>query len=761
MRRRSLRKPLTLQLPAAAALSARPAMPVLPALSPLPALPPLAALPPMVAMLAVAALAAIVATTAMAAMPLPAVPGMVTAAMAALGSAAIDPPVATAGAVASEPPAAMAGASAPAPAASPAPAAWQVLPIWGGDIRSLVVAPDDPDLVFAGTSTGQLYLSRDGGASWADAGAPLPFPGWVVSSLRWDPNHHQRLWVALWGVWGGGQVAYSDNLGRTWVARSTGLPDEPVYSLALAPANERRLFAGTRSGVWGTEDGGASWQRLTAALPEMEKVTSLIVDPTRPDTVIAGTWRQAYRSDDGGRTWAGIFQGMVLDTEIFSFTAIPEHPGEIWASSCGWVYQTLDRGDHWQRWKDGLDERRTLSFAALPDGRLLAGTVTGLFDSTDGAHSWKRISDPALSVSAIAFHPARPQRILLGTEGAGVWISTDGGGDFFRASRGMTATRVGALALAGNDLLVAVNQAGPVSGVYVSRDRGKTFTADFAPLPTVLDLAVFGSHAYAATERGLFERRGIDWHRLPELGQERVEQLAVEEGPHGAHLAARTPDAIYELARGTFVRRPYKHGPLRSAVFYDGTLWVTDANAVYELTGDANRIVPAPGSGHLVRLGDQLLLAGPGGAWARSAPAAADRPAATAASQAAPVRPAGAKVAAARSTAATQAPPSPAPPAAAAEGDAAPDWLQLTDQSSRLIPTGDDRFAALLQTGEAVRLYDRETRRFRALPLPVPARDVVAALVVDGKLLLATSGYGVLVLDLDAGPSAERAAAGR
>ena len=32
---------------------------------------------------------------------------------------------------------------------------------------------------------------------------------------------------------------------------------------------------------------------------------------------------------------------------------------------------------------------------------------------------------------------------------------------------------------------------------------------------------------------------------------------------------------------------------------------------------------------------------------------------------------------------------------------------------------------------------------------PVPARDVAAALVVDGKLLLATSGYGVLVRTLD------------
>src|SRR6202023_823425 len=273
-----------------------------------------------------------------------------------------------------------AGGAERAPTAPPpsAAAGWRTLSIWGGDVRSMAVAPDDPDLVLAGTSTGQLYISRNGGASWADAGAPFSFAGWVVSSLRWDPNHAGRLWVALWGVWGGGQVAFSDDLGKSWVARSAGLPEEPVYSLALAPGRPGRVYAGTLSGVYGSEDDGASWRQLTGAEADIQKVTSLVVDPTRPDTVIAGTWRRAYRSDDGGHTWTGIFEGMVLDTEVFSFTPVPEHPGEIWASSCGWVYQTVDHGDHWVRFKD-FEERRTLSFAVAPDGRLLAGTVSGVF----------------------------------------------------------------------------------------------------------------------------------------------------------------------------------------------------------------------------------------------------------------------------------------------------------------------------------------------------------------------------------------------
>ena len=139
-------------------------------------------------------------------------------------------------------------------------------------------------------------------------------------------------------------------------------------------------------------------------------------------------------------------------------------------------------------------------------------------------------------------------------------------------------------------------------------------------------------------------------------------------------------------------------------------MWVSDERDLYELSRDANHTVAAPfAGGHLHRLGEQLLLAGTAGAWALPAPGS--------------------------------------------------DWVRLTAEPSRVLPTGDRRFGAVLLSGEVVRLYDRENRKFRVLPVPVPARDVVAALVLDGKLLLATNGYGVLVhvLTEDGGASAAAA----
>jgi len=504
-------------------------------------------------------------------------------------------------------------------------------------------------------------------------------------------------------VWSGGAVASSDDLGKTWNTRAqSGLPpEEPVYTLALAPGHEGRVYAGTLSGVYGTDDGGATWRRLTADLPEMQKVTSLLVDADQPDVVIAGTWRRAYRSADAGKSWAGIFEGMVLDSEVFSLIPVASRPGEIWASTCGWVYRTQDGGAKWERFKDGFEERRTTSFAALPSGRLLAGTVAGLHVSDDGGKTWRRMGDPGISVLSIAFHPAHPERVILGTEGSGVWISEDGGTTVRPSSAGMINTRVSAFSQIGNELMVAVSHAGPFSGIYSSRDGGQTFR-DFISLPTVFDIAVHQGRVFAATEKGLFERRGAGWHWVRDLGEGTVEQF-VKDGPR---LFARTPDRLYELKGKLFVPVPYKHGAPRSAAFYGDALWVTDAQGVYRLTADANHTIPAPfAGGRLQPVGGQLLLWGSGGVFARS-------------------------------------------DAKNGEDSAGGDWSELVHEPSRLLPTGDARRPALMVSGDAVRLFDRQTHKFQTLDVPVPARDISAARVVGDELLIGTSGYGVLVRTL-------------
>lgn len=616
-------------------------------------------------------------------------------------------------------PPAAAAAEAHAPAVPPT---WRSAPIWGADVRSLVIHPTEPDTLLAGTSSGQVFLSTDGGEQWRSAGQYLPFPGWVVSALTFDPNRPGRLWAGLRGVWGDGLVSVSDDLGATWLPRVGDLPDLPVYSLAIppgqAPGAEGKLYAGTLDGVWGTEDGGETWRKLSGAIPEMAKVASLHVPADEPGTVIAGTWRRAYKSDDGGRTWRGVFEGMYLDSEVFELVATGR-PGELWAPTCNWVYQSLDGGDSWRRFVNGLDERRVTSFDALAWGRLLSGTVAGLYASDDGGKTWKRTTAPELSVAALAHHPARPARVFLGTEGGGVWVSHDGGDTVRPSSVGMTNLRVADVAAAGGELLLAVNHAGSASGIWVSRDGGRSFAERSEGVPTVLALAavelpeVGGTsmvRAWAATERGLYERREGRWTRLDGFGEARVEEVIARDG----RVVARTRDGVWELQRGSdgaelWAKTAYHHGPPRSAALRGGELWVTDAAGLYRVADGANHTVAAPyAAGRVAAAGARLLYTGADGAWSR--------------------------------------------------GGISEPWVPLADGPVSVLPTGDERHPALLVQDGQVRLV-----RFLAadgspgvgpgfgqtdLHLPIPARFVEAAVFHDGRLHLATSGFGLLSTDL-------------
>jgi photosystem II stability/assembly factor-like uncharacterized protein len=589
----------------------------------------------------------------------------------------------------------------PQPVRSPPAATVRTAALFGADVRSLAVAPQQPDLVLAGTSAGHVYRSDDGGQTWREAGPGLPLAGYVVGHLAFDPNHPQRLWAAIWGIWGGGSVVVSDDLGATWSRRAEGLADEQIYTLTAVPGRPGRLYAAARSGVWGSEDDGMHWRLLSAGVEGLIQVSSLLVDPYRPETVIAGTWRRAFRSDDAGRTWRGIFEGMVLDTEVFSLHADPRRRGEVWASTCGWVYQTPDFGGRWQRFTSGLAERRTPSFGILFEGRLLAGTVAGLYTSDDRGASWQRRTATDLAVLAIATHPARPQRVWIGTEGSGVWRSDDGGQSFVASTVGMTNVRVAALVRAGGEVLAAVKHAGPSSGIHRSRDGGRTFAGRPEPLPTVLDLAAAGAEVWAATEGGLYVASGsASWQRVGELGSGRVEQVELA----GDRVVVRTPQGIWERppGGGLFRQIPYRHLPPRAVALLDDALWVADGEGIYRLRGQENHTVEGPAAAtRLARLRDRVVLASRAGVWRG--------------------------------------------------GDEGGGWEQLHGQSARLLDTGDPQHPLLLaETEGAQRLWRWATEAGRLEPLatPIPGREVLSALVVDGRLLLGTSGYGLLELEL-------------
>ena len=80
---------------------------------------------------------------------------------------------------------------------------WRQAALWGGDVRALLIDPERPERIFAGTSSGQVLKSENGGADWVPAGLPVAFPGWVVSDLLLDEAGRPEVGDAQYILFGG------------------------------------------------------------------------------------------------------------------------------------------------------------------------------------------------------------------------------------------------------------------------------------------------------------------------------------------------------------------------------------------------------------------------------------------------------------------------------------------------------------------------------------------------------------------------------
>jgi hypothetical protein len=124
---------------------------------------------------------------------------------------------------------------------------------------------------------------------------------------------------------------------------------------------------------------------------------------------------------------------------------------------------------------------------ASPPGQpdtVYVGNMGGLWRSTDSGSHWTNLSDgklPRVAVGAIAFDPAHPKTIYVGTGitfnslsgdavGSGIYVSRDGGRHFTRPKQHTTGYATTQIAVTSKAVLVGTNR-----GLFRSTDRGHSF----------------------------------------------------------------------------------------------------------------------------------------------------------------------------------------------------------------------------------------------------------------------------------------------
>lgn len=206
-----------------------------------------------------------------------------------------------------------------------------------GVVFTIAPSPLNRDLIWAGSDTGLIHLTRDGGRSWKDV-TPPGLSDWSKISLI-EASHFDPA-VAYAAVDRGrldDQTPYiyrTRDYGATWQLVTNGIT-APAFLRAVRedPQSKGLLFAGTEFGVYVSLDDGDHWQSLQLNLP-VSSIRDLTIHGD--DLVIAthgrSFWildnitplRQALEARRAGGPWLYRPATAVrVDNDFFTGTPLP------------------------------------------------------------------------------------------------------------------------------------------------------------------------------------------------------------------------------------------------------------------------------------------------------------------------------------------------------------------------------------------------------------------------------------------------------
>jgi photosystem II stability/assembly factor-like uncharacterized protein len=140
-----------------------------------------------------------------------------------------------------------------------------------GSGTAVAESPRNPDVLWAGTDDGAVWVTRNGGKDWTDVSknfekAGLPGPRWV-SSIETSRADEKRAYVVFDAHRSNDDEAYvfmTEDYGTTWKSLKNNLPTQTTRVLREDIVNPDLLYLGTEFGVYASLDKGEKWTKINA-----------------------------------------------------------------------------------------------------------------------------------------------------------------------------------------------------------------------------------------------------------------------------------------------------------------------------------------------------------------------------------------------------------------------------------------------------------------------------------------------------------------
>jgi photosystem II stability/assembly factor-like uncharacterized protein len=292
-------------------------------------------------------------------------------------------------------------------------------------------------LAFASSALAQQYdPSLYSGIEWRQIG---PFRAGRVTGVTGVPGQPAIYYI---GTAGGGAWKTTDG-GMVWKPIFDKAHVASIGAIAVAPSNPNIVYIGTGdvsnvgasvnqgNGMWKSSDAGATWQHI--GLDDSEHVGAIWVDPKDADIVFVAALGHTYapnaergifKTTDGGKTWQKV---LYKDdkTGAIDVAFAPDNPNP--------------------------NPNAKIGFAALwyhlvtpdnPIAGLLGTGGAGIYKTTDGGDTWTPVNIPQLEHAhlgrigvAVAAGGQRVFAIVSERKEGGLYRSDDGGTTWKRTTQ--------------------------------------------------------------------------------------------------------------------------------------------------------------------------------------------------------------------------------------------------------------------------------------------------------------------------------------
>jgi len=307
-------------------------------------------------------------------------------------------------------------------------------------------------------------------------------------------------------------AAHSASAQKPWIA--VGPAGGDARSFTAVPGEPNHLYMGTTSSwIYESEDRGSTWRRLGKLDAADDLVLDhIIVNPANHKHLLVAAWNISHKggglwvSHDSGQNWkqADGLKGQ----SIRAFTQSASDPKLIVAGTLDGVFRSTDGGSTWTQISPAgskeIHEVESIAIDPKDSNIIYAGTWHLPWKTTDG-NNWVSMKQGLIDdsdVFSIIIDPAQPN-VVYTSACSGIYKSENAGA-LFHKIQGIPSTARRTRVLMQDPVNHDVVYAGTTEGLYKTVDAGKTFKRMTGPDVIVNDVFVDPKdpqHVLLATDR--------------------------------------------------------------------------------------------------------------------------------------------------------------------------------------------------------------------------------------------------------------------